>query len=167
MVGFRYLVGTRRRYCMPMNNPCVAAMPLYFLEQQQAGRPGVFSQAERKADAERRKKQQAADDKTAPASPSSMTSPGELRVTQVGKKPTVCGTKTKAGDLIEFRCANNPLLALCVFEYWCYSSKTKSCIGGVSRRRKENRVFRYRSHKSKRASIGASRPKLPCPKYQT
>ena len=30
-------------------------------------------------------------------------SAGELRVTQVGKKPSVCGTKTKAGDLIEFR----------------------------------------------------------------
>ncbi|CAM9661059.1 unnamed protein product, partial [Hapterophycus canaliculatus] len=30
-------------------------------------------------------------------------SSGELKVTQVGKKPVTCGTKTKAGDLIEFR----------------------------------------------------------------
>ena len=82
----------------------------------------MFSQAERKAEAERRKKQQAADDKAAPASPSSMTSPGELRVTQVGKKPTVCGTMTKAGDLIEFRCAHNRVVALRVFEYLCYFS---------------------------------------------
>lgn len=77
-------------------------MEIVFRDPEFLGRR-LQAEAERKADAERRKKQQAADDKTAPASPSSMTSPGELRVTQVGKKPTVCGTKTKAGDLIEFR----------------------------------------------------------------
>lgn len=78
-------------------------------------------QAERTAETARRSKRKAADDAasldaatavdTRSGSISdSVGGPGggssrELRVTQVGKKPAVCGTKTKAGDLIEFRCA--------------------------------------------------------------
>ncbi|CAM9336175.1 unnamed protein product [Laminaria digitata] len=77
-------------------------MEIVFRDPEFLGRR-LQAEAEKKAEAERLKKQQVADEKTAPAKPSSMTSPGELRVTQVGKKPTVCGTKTKAGDLIEFR----------------------------------------------------------------
>lgn len=86
------------------------------------------SQADRKAEAVRRSKRKAAADAaspeiSAPDTGDSATatavdprsgsvsnggggsaSSGELRVTQVGKKPAVCGTRTKAGDLIEFRC---------------------------------------------------------------
>lgn len=78
-------------------------------------------QADKKAEAARRKKQKAADEAASTASPETDTTTttvdtrsgtvsggsapaGELRVTQVGDKPKVCGTRTKAGDLIEFRC---------------------------------------------------------------
>lgn len=82
----------------------------------------IFSawQADKKAEAARRRKRKAADDAASTAPPETETtaavdtrsgtvgggggSSGELRVTQVGEKPKVCGTRTKAGDLIEFRC---------------------------------------------------------------
>ncbi|CAM9492867.1 unnamed protein product [Ectocarpus fasciculatus] len=85
------------------------------------------AEADRKAEAVRRSKRKAAADAASPEIPAPDTgdsatatavdprsgsvsnggggsaSSGELRVTQVGKKPAVCGTRTKAGDLIEFR----------------------------------------------------------------
>lgn len=84
------------------------------------------TQADRKAEAVKRSKQKAAADAASPEAAAPDTgysatatgvdprsgsvgngggtaSSGELRVTQVGKKPAVCGTRTKAGDLIEFR----------------------------------------------------------------
>lgn len=86
-------------------------------------------QADRKLEAAKQKRRKAAADAASPetdaTSPETATavdtrsggtgnsrskggsdggSSGELRVTQVGKKPVACGTKTKAGDLIEFRC---------------------------------------------------------------
>ncbi|CAN0340002.1 unnamed protein product [Pylaiella littoralis] len=76
-------------------------------------------EADKKAEAARRRKRKAADDAASTAPPETETtaavdtrsgtvgggggSSGELRVTQVGEKPKVCGTRTKAGDLIEFR----------------------------------------------------------------
>lgn len=71
----------------------------------------LLLQADKKVAAKRRDKQKAAEDAASPATPASRDAAGELRVTQVGKKPTVCGTKTKAGDLIEFRCVVHRLLA--------------------------------------------------------
>eukprot|EP00903_Cladosiphon_okamuranus_P011395 g10738.t1 len=69
------------------------------------------AEADRKAEEVRRKKRKAADDAASPDTAAATDtrsgnvggSSRELRVTQVGKKPAVCGTKTKAGDLIEFR----------------------------------------------------------------
>lgn len=60
-------------------------------------------QADKKAAAIRSSKQKAAEENAVLPTTESSNSSGELRVTQVGKKPTVCGTRTKAGDLIEFR----------------------------------------------------------------
>lgn len=89
-------------------------------------------QADKKAQAARRSKQKAADDAASTTSPETSTatatdtrsgsvgsgsgssSSGELRVTQVGNKPKVCGTKTKAGDLIEFRCASDLVAHVCI-----------------------------------------------------
>ncbi|CAM9571065.1 unnamed protein product [Scytosiphon promiscuus] len=86
------------------------------------------AEADRKLEAAKQKKRKAAADAASPEIDSASTdtvtavdtrsggtssikgkggsdggSSGELRVTQVGKKPVACGTKTKAGDLIEFR----------------------------------------------------------------
>ena len=60
-------------------------------------------QADRKAEAAKLKRRQAADDRVTTTGRGSNGSSGELRVTQAGEKPGACGIKTKAGDLIEFR----------------------------------------------------------------
>lgn len=97
----------------------------------------VVLQADKKAEAARRSKQRAADEAAAPATPASKDNPGELRVTQVGGKPTVCGTRTKAGDLIEFRyVARQPCVSCepCVPLKWWWRQ---------ARRKRRNVVGKY------------------------
>lgn len=65
---------------------------------------GINAQAGRKAAEARVAKQREATGEASAASLGSGDGLGELRVTQVGPKPAVCNTRTKAGDLIEFRC---------------------------------------------------------------
>ncbi|CAM9333167.1 unnamed protein product [Ectocarpus sp. 6 AP-2014] len=101
-------------------------MEIVFRDPELLGRR-LQAEADRKAEAVKRRKQKAAADAASPETAAPDTgdsatattavdprsgsvgngggsaSSGELRVTQVGKKPEVCGTRTKAGDLIEFR----------------------------------------------------------------
>ncbi|CAN0231302.1 unnamed protein product [Ectocarpus sp. 12 AP-2014] len=100
-------------------------MEIVFRDPELLGRR-LQAEADRKAEAVRRSKRKAAADAASPKTAAPDTgdsattkavdprsgsvgngggsaSSGELRVTQVGKKPAVCGTRTKAGDLIEFR----------------------------------------------------------------
>eukprot|EP00752_Nemacystus_decipiens_P005902 g5335.t1 len=85
-------------------------MEVIFRDPELLGRR-LQAEADRKAEEARRRKRKAADDAASPETAGSADtrsgtiggSSRELRVTQVGKKPEVCGTKTKAGDLIEFR----------------------------------------------------------------
>ncbi|CAB1115146.1 unnamed protein product [Ectocarpus sp. CCAP 1310/34] len=100
-------------------------MEIVFRDPELLGRR-LQAEADRKAEAVKRSKRKAAADAASPETAAPDTagsatttavdprsgsvgngggsaSSGELRVTQVGKKPAVCGTRTKAGDLIEFR----------------------------------------------------------------